>query len=60
MTAHTEYPLRCASISQILNLALAVSASKAVSAKGLVAREDGQILNLISTGVTAVGAIVAD
>lgn len=60
MTAHAEYPLRRAGISQILNLALAVPASKAVCAKGLIAREDGQILNLVSAGVAAVGAVVAD
>jgi hypothetical protein len=60
MARHAEDSLRGASIAQVLDLALAVPASEAVCAKGLVAGQDGQVLDLVSAVVAAVGAVVAD
>lgn len=57
---HAKNPLRRPSIFQIFNLLLAVSAFEAGRTKGLVAGQDGQILNLIVTHTAAVCAIVAD
>lgn len=59
MTGHAEDTLRGASIAQILNLALAVPAPEAVCTKGLVAGQDGQVLDLVAAVVAAVCAIVA-
>lgn len=60
MAIHTENTLRGPSIAQIFNLSLAISASKARSAEGLVPSKDGQILDLVPTGAAAVGAVVAN
>lgn len=60
MTRHAEDTLRCTRISQVLNLALAVPAPKAVCTEGLVTSQDGQVLDLVSAVVAAVGAVVAD
>ena len=59
MTAHAEYPLRGARISEVLNLSLAVATAKACAAECLVAGENGKIFDLVSAGVAAVSAIVA-
>ena len=59
MTAHAEYALRCARISQVLNLLFAVAAPKAAATEGLITCEDGEILNLVATSIAAVGAIAA-
>ena len=60
MTRHAEYALRCACIAEILNLALTVAAFEAIRTKGLVARQDGQVFDLIAACTAAVCAIVAD
>ena len=60
MTVHAEYALRRAGISQVLNLFLAIAALEAVCTKGLVSREDGQVLNLVPTAAAAVCAVVAN
>jgi hypothetical protein len=60
MAIHTEDSLRRARIPQILNLLLAVPAFEAVGAEGLVASQDGQILNLVPTAAAAICAVVAD
>jgi hypothetical protein len=57
---HAEDALRGAGIAQVLDLALAVAASEAVGAEGLVARQDGQVLDLVPAVVAAVRAVVAD
>ena len=59
MTAHAEYPLRGARISEVLNLSLAVATPKACAAECLVPGENGKILDLVSTGIAAVRAVVA-
>lgn len=51
--------MRRAGIAQILDLPLAVAASKAGRAEGLVARQDGQVFDLVVTSATAVRAVVA-
>lgn len=51
--------MRRAGIAQVLDLPLAVAASKACRAEGLVARQDGQVFDLVVTSATAVGAVVA-
>jgi hypothetical protein len=56
---HAEDALRRAGIAQILDLALAVAAAEAVGAKGLVARQDGQVLDLVAAVVAAICAVVA-
>jgi hypothetical protein len=56
---HAEDALGCAGIAQVLDLALAVPASEAVCTEGLVAREDGQILDLVAAVVAAICAVVA-
>lgn len=60
MAAHTKYALRRSCISEVLDLPFAVPASEAGRAEGLVACEDGQILNLVAAGAAAVCAVVAD
>jgi len=60
VAVHAEYAVGCPGIAQILNLPLAVPAAEAGRAKSLVAGQDGEILNLISAGAAAVGAVVAD
>ena len=60
MTAHTEYALRCARIAQVLNLPLAIPASKTTRAECLITRKDCQVFDLVAARVAAVGAVVAD
>lgn len=60
MTAHAEDALGGPRIAEVLDLALAVAASEAARAEGLVAGEDGEILNLVVAGAAAVRAVVAD
>ena len=60
MTAHAKDALRGARIAQVLDLPLAVATSEAARAEGLVAGEDGQVFDLVSAGIAAVGAVVAD
>ena len=60
MTVHAKDALGGAGIAQILDLPFAIPALEAVGAESLVAGEDGEILNLVPTAATAVGAVVAD
>lgn len=60
MTTHAEDSLGGASISQVLNLSLAIATSETTGAKGLVAGQDGQVLNFVAAGVAAVCAVVAN
>ena len=60
MTAHAEDALRGPRISEILNLLLAVATSKACTAECLLSGENGKILDLVSAGIAAVSAVVAD
>jgi hypothetical protein len=57
---HAEDTLTCARIAEILNLPFTVPAAEAIGAEGLVPCEDGQILDLVSAVIAAVGAVVAD
>jgi hypothetical protein len=59
VTRHAEDTLRGAGIAQVLDLALAVAAAEAIGTEGLVARQDGQVLNLVAAVVAAVCAVVA-
>lgn len=59
MTCHAKDSLRGAGIAQVLDLLLAVAAAEAVGAKGLVAREDGQVFDLVAAVVAAIRAVVA-
>jgi hypothetical protein len=56
---HAEDALRRAGIAQVLDLALAVTAAETVGAEGLVARQDGQVLDLVAAVVAAICAVVA-
>lgn len=60
MAAHAKDALRSARIAQILNFPFAVATAEAAGAEGLVAGEDGQVLDLVPAGIAAVGAVVAD
>lgn len=59
MTRHAKDALACTRIPQILNLSLAVSTFEAGSAKGLVACEDGEVFDLVSTSIAAICAVIA-
>lgn len=59
MAGHAEDALRGAGIAQVLDLLLAVAAAEAVGAEGLVAREDGQVFDLVAAVVAAIRAVVA-
>ena len=56
---HAEDALRGTGIAQVFDLPLAVAAPEAVCTKGLVASQDGQVLDLVAAVVAAVGAVVA-
>lgn len=60
MAAHAEDSLRGSSIAQIFDLALTIAASKAGCTEGLITRQDGEILDFVVAGATAVGAVVAN
>ena len=60
MAVHAEHALTGSRISQVLNLPLAIPTSKAAGAVCLVAGENGEVLNLISTGAAAIRAVVAN
>jgi hypothetical protein len=60
VAAHAEDALRCPGISQVLDLALAIATAEACSTKGLVAREDGELLDLVPACRAAVGTVVAN
>lgn len=57
---HAKDALRGPCILEVFDLLLAVPTSKARRAEGLVAGEDGKILDLVPTCTAAVGAVVAD
>lgn len=59
MTLHAKDTLRRPRIAQILDLLLAISAPEALGAKGLVTRQDRQILDLIPARAATVCAIAA-
>lgn len=60
MTFHAEDAHRRPGISQVVDLLLAVPASEACGAKGLVSGEDSQILDFVSAIEAAVGATLTD
>lgn len=60
MAVHAEHSLAGSRISQVLNLFLAVAATKAAGTICLVAGKNGEILDLVAAGAAAVCAVVAD
>jgi len=52
--------MRGSRIAKILDLPLAVPTTEAGGAKGLVSRQNGQILDLVIASAAAVGAVVTD
>ena len=60
MTVHAEYPLRCPRIFEVLYFPFAIPTPEAAGAKGLVAGENGEILDLILACAAAVCAVVTD
>jgi hypothetical protein len=60
MATHAKDALRRPRITQVLNLPLTVPTSEAAGAEGLVAGEDGEILDLVAASIAAVGAVVAN
>jgi hypothetical protein len=56
---HAKDALRGARIAQVFDLALAVPAAEAVGTEGLVACQNGQILDLVAAVVATVCAVVA-
>lgn len=60
MAAHAKDALRSPGIAQVLDLPFTVAAPKATGAEGLVAGEDGQVLDLVAAGIAVVRAVVAD
>lgn len=59
MTRHAEDTLRGAGIAQVLDLALAIPTPEAVGTEGLVAGQDGEILDLVAAVVAAICTVVA-
>lgn len=60
MAVHAKNALRGPSIAQVFDLSLAISTSEAGGAEGLVTSEDCQVLDLVSAGTAAVGAVVTN
>lgn len=60
MAFHAKDALRGPGIFEVFDLLFAVPTSKAGGAEGLVAGEDGKILDLVPTCAAAIGAVVAD
>ncbi len=60
VAAHAEDSLRCARITQILDLFLAIAASEATRAEGLLAGQDGEVLDLVAARGTGICTVVAD
>jgi hypothetical protein len=60
MTTHTKYPLRCSGVSEVFDLALAIPAPEAGCAERLIACEDSEVFDLITTRTAAVCTIVAN
>lgn len=60
MATHAKDAQGCSGISEVVNLALAIAAAEAGGAEGLIAGKDSEVLNLVSAGTAAVGAVVAD
>ena len=60
MTFHAKNALRSASISKVFNLFLAVPTTEAASAESLISSENREILDLVTTGTTAVCTIIAN
>jgi len=58
MAAHAKDALGGARITQVLNLPLAIATPEAARAERLVTGKDGQVLDLVSTGIAAVRATV--
>jgi hypothetical protein len=59
VAGHAEDTLRGAGIAQVLDLALAVPTPEAVGTEGLVAGQDGQVLDLVAAMIATVGTVVA-
>jgi len=59
MAGHAEDTLRSSGIAEVLDLALAVATPEAIGAEGLVAREDGEVFDLVAAVVAAICAVVA-
>ena len=60
MALHAKDTLGCTRIAKVFNLPLAITALEATCTEGLFAGQDGQVLDFISTGTTAIRTIVAD
>lgn len=60
MAVHAEDSLRRPRISEVLNLAFAVSTTETGGTECLVPGKDGQVFNLVPTGAATVRAVVAD
>lgn len=60
MTTHTKYALRSSCVSEVLDLALAISAPEAGCAECLVAGEDGEVFDLVPARAAAVCAVITD
>jgi ABC-type sulfate transport system permease component len=60
VAVHAKDAVRRPGIAQILDLPLAVPTAEAGCAECLVARQDGEVLDLVPAGAAAVGAVVAD
>lgn len=60
MTGHTKYALARTGIFEVLDLLLAIATTEAGGTKGLIACQDGEILNLVAARITAICTIVAN
>ena len=59
MTTHAKDALGRPRIAKVFDLPLAIATAKAGAAEGLVAGEDGEVLDLIVAGTAAVCTVVA-
>jgi hypothetical protein len=60
VTAHAKDALRGASVSQVLDFALAISTSEASGTEGLIPRQDGQIFDFVAASAAAICAVIAN
>ena len=60
MAVHAEDALGGAGIAQVFDLSFAVPAAKTLGAEGLLAGQDGQILDLVPARTAAISTVAAD
>jgi hypothetical protein len=60
MAFHTKYSLTRSRMLQVFDLLFTIAALETIGTEGLIAGQDGEILDLVVAAAAAVGAGVAD